>query len=145
MSVTPVEILRLAESIGLEDSEVARRIAIGRAYCAAMHEARSVLPEAPRTSSSFRGCGHEDLIAGLQPHFHGLVPGRSYGAMIAEHLSALKGKRVLADYRRQYFGFRCPRRCCQSPTDFRGLSAATRDAKPAGLARASDQGGSLAG
>ena len=83
MSVTPVEILRLAESIGLEDSEVAGRNAIGRAYYAAMHEAQSLLPGVPRNSSSFRGSSHEDLIAGLQSHFRGLVPGRSDGAMIA--------------------------------------------------------------
>lgn len=96
MSVEPREILVLAQGLRLEDSEVVRRAAISRAYYAAMHEAKTLLPE--QDEAEFRGSSHEKLTSGIRAFFQGVVPGRSVGAAIAGQLVALKGKRVAADY-----------------------------------------------
>ena len=98
MSVTPQDFLDSAKRCDLTGGEVVRRNAVSRAYYAAMHEARTLLPPS-NERQVFRGSSHEKLIASLRAHYRKLVAGRGDGAMIAGELSALKGDRTKAAYK----------------------------------------------
>ena len=98
MSVAPSDFLESARKIDLNGLEIGRRNCLSRAYYAAMHETKSIVP-ASLMKSEFKGNSHEEIIVGVKALSRQLVPGRTDAAVIAGELAALKGARVLADYR----------------------------------------------
>lgn len=93
MSVTPADILASAKELNTGTSEVAARNAMSRAYYAAFHQARLLLPPEELDPNCRTGMHRQYIDQLMQAD-----PG-SCERKVAVKLSTLHGKRSRADYR----------------------------------------------
>lgn len=103
MSITPADILKVADELSRFSSEAHSRSAASRAYYAAFHTAKSwhdtALPAPGMCRGDLRGRSHEELIERLRhpaPECSPVLRDSSKSAGLI--LITLRSRRVLADY-----------------------------------------------
>jgi uncharacterized protein (UPF0332 family) len=97
MTVKPRDLLDQAIALKSGSGEANARLAISRAYYAALHRSIEVLPDLPPKTEDERNTHHR-VIAAMERMSKTAQPGRSAAFQIARILRQLRRSRVSADY-----------------------------------------------
>lgn len=97
MTVKPRDLLDQALALQSGAGEANARLAISRAYYAALHRVIEILPDESKKADD-EGNTHARVIAAVERLAKSVTPGRQAAIQIARALRQLRRARVLADY-----------------------------------------------
>jgi hypothetical protein len=100
MTVKPRDLLDQALALQSGGGEANARLAIGRAYYAALHRVIEILPGEFKKDDD-EGNTHAQVIAAVDRLSRSVTPGRQAAIQIARTLRQLRRSRVTADYKLQ--------------------------------------------
>jgi hypothetical protein len=98
MTVKPRDLLDQALALQSSPGEANARLAISRAYYAALHRVVEILPDEFKKPDD-DGNTHARIIAAIERLSKSVTPGRQAAIQIARTLRQLRKSRVFADYR----------------------------------------------